>query len=187
MAKKKITPKQKIFAASYAAGKTGAESARLAGYDHADGGKGQASRMLTNANVEAEINRQTLIVLKAADLTENDILQGLMRESALDGQGGPEDQQHGGRIRALELLGKAMPGGMFTDRHVEESAILTGWQLVEQLIRDGCPAMAQGAVTDLSLVVTDAIEQRIRQLSPTIADSLLPMIQASESHRIIDQ
>lgn len=55
--KKELTPRQKIFATAYASGKSGSESARLAGY--ADKHAGQtANKLVSNPQINTYIDEQ---------------------------------------------------------------------------------------------------------------------------------
>jgi hypothetical protein len=171
--RKTLNLREKKFVKAYVkGGGNGAKAAREAGYsDKGTNDASKANQLLKKVQVTEAIETETRKALKAADLTEKHVMQGLMREPGLDGQGGSEDGVQGGRIRAMELCGKALPGGMFTERTVTEEAQLTGSELILKLARDDCPHMAAGAVIDLCLD-SPQMEKELSKVSPEAGDAL---------------
>lgn len=57
MSDKKLTPRQKIFAEAYASGKSGTESAKIAGYADKSAGQ-QANKLISNPQIHTYIDEQ---------------------------------------------------------------------------------------------------------------------------------
>jgi len=115
-ADKALTPKQEAFArkflelgdktaayrAAYAAGGMQAKSVNIA-----------AHKLAKQPNVAARIAELNADAVTKAELTREDILRGLKVEAGTAKEGSA-------RVRSWELLGKAIEGGMFTDRTATE-------------------------------------------------------------------
>lgn len=146
-----LTVKQERFAHNYVknAG-NGAKAARDAGYKSLNGGdRAIASENLAKPHIEGAINEIALKAISAENLTDDDIINGLLKESGLDGKGGPDDAQHGGRIRGLEILAKSR--AMLVDKTIQETPDISGIELCLKMASDSCPNMAVGVVLDLHL------------------------------------
>ncbi len=115
-ADKPLTPKQEAFArkflelgdktaayrAAYDAGRMQAKSVNIA-----------ACKLAKQLNVAARIAELNAQAVTKAELTREDILRGLKVEAGTAKEGSA-------RVRSWELLGKAIEGGMFTDRTATE-------------------------------------------------------------------
>jgi len=113
-ADKPLTPKEQKFArkvlelgdksaayrAAYAAGGMQANSINV-----------NASKLAKKPNVAARIAELNAEAVTKAELTREDILRGLKHEAGMAKEGSA-------RVRSWELLGKAVDGGIFTDRTV---------------------------------------------------------------------
>lgn len=80
---KRLTEKQEAFCQSYLIDFNGARAARDAGYS-VDSAKEEASRLLTNANIQNRINELRLQMGKAFNVTRERIAQELARIGFLD-------------------------------------------------------------------------------------------------------
>ena len=115
-ADKPLTPKQEAFArkvlelgdksaayrAAYDAGGMQAKSVNIA-----------ACKLAKQPNVAARIAELNAEAVTKAELTREDILRGLKHEAGTAKEGSA-------RVRSWELLGKAVDGGIFTDRTASE-------------------------------------------------------------------
>lgn len=116
----KLNARQKAFADNYIATSNMRESYKRAGYDASNDNSASvnATRLMKNENVLNYIAMKTEAVRKLSDdkliLEQQHVLQKLT-EIALFGE------TEGGRIRALELIGKKY--AMFTDKVEHEGSI----------------------------------------------------------------
>ena len=118
-----MNPRQQRFAEEYAANGNGKQAAINAGYAPKTAAA-QASRLLTNANIQKFIKTRTTKTSNKLELTQRYVLDGLMGIAANDGQA------VSARVRAYELLGKHQ--GMFGDQ-IEISQLPNEAQVLEWL------------------------------------------------------
>jgi hypothetical protein len=96
-----LNPRQQRFVELYLSGLTAEESYRRAGYTASpSAARRNASRLLTNADVRAAIDRAA----ERQELTVDWVLGRLKAEAVDRGEGGSASA----RVRALELLGKRL-------------------------------------------------------------------------------
>lgn len=126
MERKGLTPKQQRFVDEYLYDLNATQAAIRAGYSTKTAGQ-QASRLLTNVNIQGEIAAQQRDRAARAEVTKDWVLRRLVsvaerclqHEEAEDEDGEPTGQfefQPQAATRALELVGKHL--GMFVDRRV---------------------------------------------------------------------
>lgn len=125
-----IQSRRLAFAQHIAAGKSGIEAARLAGFKGTDGGlRVTACRLLTQPNVQAMVEQArkastTERIATAVQLKEfwTRIMRG-EETSTVMVQGSPVEVQPtiADRIKAAELLGKTQ--GLFVDRTKQEGEL----------------------------------------------------------------
>ena len=139
---KPLTARQSRFVEEYVKDCNGAQAAIRAGYSE-KAAKEQASRLLTNANIWNEIERQKLEISKKAMVDavwirsklKSNVERAMQAEAVMDNEGNPIGvYKYSGTAanRALELLGKDL--GMFTDR-LEVSLTPGLKQLIQDLAR----------------------------------------------------
>lgn len=162
-----LNARQDAFVRTYVKnGGNGSKTARDVGYSAAGGAdRTHAARLLANGNVQAAIEKETVKFIKAADLTPQDIVDGLLAEAGLNGKK-PKDSHSGSRVRSLELLGKTF--ALFADRQViDENEIIDGRELVLRLSHE-TPAAAIGMAIDLCLLdlqMADALQPATPKLA----------------------
>ncbi len=89
----------------------------------------EAHELLHNHKVAARVDELEGQAAAVAGLDKNAVLAGLLdtaAKAAIWEQAGP-------MARCWELIGKAVAGGMFTDRHQVGQDVLTREQIIEQL------------------------------------------------------
>lgn len=104
-----LTPKQERFVAEYLIDLNATQAAIRAGYS-AKTAQEQGSRLLSNAMVGAAIAEGAGKRLHKAEITAQDVLEGLYVEATRTGEG----SSHGARVSAWGLLGKYHK--LFTDK-----------------------------------------------------------------------
>jgi phage terminase small subunit len=113
-----LNPKQRLFAAHYAASGNGGRSVIAAGYS-AKGADVQAVRLLGNARVKAAVDAALAVQIDRIELKADAVLNGLKKLAF----GAPSDWLTSGtQARCLELLGKHLK--LFTEKH-EVTGLLT--------------------------------------------------------------
>ena len=125
MAKKKLTPKQNKFKQEYLKHFNGTKAYQAAYKVKESVARVNASRLLTNANMQAALAKSTKKQEESAQITVSEIIQDLkilkdrcMQEiQVLNKKGEPTGEYQfdsSGANRSLELLGKHL--AMFTDK-----------------------------------------------------------------------
>ena len=104
-----LTPKQVEFVAQYLVDLNGKQAAIRAGYS-AKTAEVQASKLLSNPKVAAEVARQKHIRSERVNITQEMVLEGLLKEAQRE----DESASHGARVSAYGLLGKHL--GLFVDK-----------------------------------------------------------------------
>lgn len=104
-----LSEKQKRFVAEYLIDLNATQAAIRAGYS-AKTAQEQGSRLLSNVMVAAEIADGAKKRIRKAEITAQDVLEGLYIEATREGEG----SSHGARVSAWGLLGKYHK--LFTDR-----------------------------------------------------------------------
>lgn len=102
---KKLTIKQKIFISEYLIHRNATKAATLAGYSPKTA-RSAGSRLLTNVDISLAIKNGIEKQVKAAEITAQEIIQGLKSVAFSDLIIGSA-----GKLRALELLGQSV--GLF--------------------------------------------------------------------------
>jgi len=108
-AKTGLSDKQKQFVAEYLIDLNATQAAIRAGYS-AKTAQEQGSRLLSNAMVAHAVADGAQKRIVKADVTAQDVIDGLYREATRVGDGA----SHGARVQAWGLLGKYHK--LFTDR-----------------------------------------------------------------------
>jgi phage terminase small subunit len=105
-----LTPKQARFVAEYLLDANATQAAIRAGYSKATA-KQIGSRLLTNVDIRAAVDAKQAKINGKLEITAEKVLRDLeeARIAALT------DGQYSAAIKASELQGKSLPGGMFTD------------------------------------------------------------------------
>lgn len=104
-----LTEKQKRFVAEYLIDLNATQAAIRAGYS-AKTANQQGPRLLVNTGVQQAISQGAQKRVRNAEVTAQDVLEGLYREATREGDGA----SHGARVSAWGLLGKYHK--LFTDR-----------------------------------------------------------------------
>lgn len=105
-----LRAKQQRFVDEYLLDLNATQAAIRAGYS-ARTAKVQGARLLTNANVEAAVEAGRSRMRKKAQVTQDDVVSGLVEEAKYRGDGA----SHGARVTAWTQLGKML--GLFPDKH----------------------------------------------------------------------
>jgi len=105
----KLTPKQERFVSEYLIDLNGTQAAIRAGYSPKTANE-QAARLLANVSVAAEVAKRSRKHAERAEITAQDVLQGLHKEATREDEG----SSHSARVSAWGLLGKYHK--LFTDR-----------------------------------------------------------------------
>ncbi len=167
---KPLTPQQVRFCQLFIESDSATEACVAAGYSEKSAAS-QASRLLKNANVMAEITRRQEEASKRADIREDDVIKMLVqvRDEAR------EAKQFGPCVRAIELIGKKM--GMFIDKHlVGNASEHTDEEIAAGLARataDGDPVLARTLFRNaLAGIPPDSFDPR-PELSDDQIDALI--------------
>lgn len=104
-----LSEKQKRFVAEYLIDLNATQAAIRAGYSPKTAQE-QGSRLLSNVMVAAAIAEGAKRRIRKAEITAQDVLEGLYIEATREGEG----SSHGARVSAWGLLGKYHK--LFTDR-----------------------------------------------------------------------
>ncbi len=104
-----LTPRQQRFCELFIQCDSATEACLKAGYSE-KGADRQASRLLRNVGVMAEITRRREAASKRAEIDEDAVLKMLLE----DREAARAAKQYGPAVRAAELLGRKL--GMFKDR-----------------------------------------------------------------------
>jgi phage terminase small subunit len=104
-----LNAKQRAFVREYRQSKNATESAKKAGYSP-NSAHAQGCRLLKHAEVKAAIDDAEAKAAEKCELDRAWVLERLAAEA--------EDQDNNGnaRIRAVELIGRAVEGGIFKDK-----------------------------------------------------------------------
>jgi phage terminase small subunit len=116
-----LTPRQQLFVLSYVAAPNAAAAARAAGYSEKTA-KQQGARLLTNANVAAEIGRRQAEVSSELEITAENVLLSMARVAFVDPRrlfdedGGLKpvrelDDNMAGAISSIEVITRPARGG----------------------------------------------------------------------------
>ena len=106
-----LTPRQQRFCELFIQCDSATEACLKAGYSE-KGADRQASRLLRNVGVMAEITRRREAASKRAEIDEDAVLKMLLE----DREAARAAKQYGPAVRAAELLGRKM--GMFIDKRI---------------------------------------------------------------------
>ncbi len=106
-----LTPQQLRFCQLFIESNNATEACLAAGYSEKSAAS-QASRLLKNVNVLAEIARRQEEAAKRADIREDDVIKMLLEDRA----GARKAKQYGPSVRAAELIGRKF--GMFVDKRL---------------------------------------------------------------------
>lgn len=104
-----LTEKQRRFVAEYLIDLNATQAAIRAGYS-AKTANEQGARLLANVSVRAKVAEGADKRIRKAEITAQDVLDGLYREATREGEG----SSHGARVSAWGLLGKYHK--LFTDK-----------------------------------------------------------------------
>jgi phage terminase small subunit len=105
-----LNPKQKRFVAEYLIDGNATQAAIRAGYSAKTAAQG-AAQLLSNIKVRAAVDAAQAKINGKLEITAEKVLRDLEEARA----GALKDGQFSAAIRASELQGKSLPGGMFTD------------------------------------------------------------------------
>jgi len=127
-----LTPKQQRFVRAYL--KTGnASQAYRDSYDCNGSADTTINRnahaLLQNAKIAARVEQLEQEAAEVARLDKSMVLAVLLQTA----RNAEKWEQAGPAARCWELLGKALGGGMFTDRHQVGQDVLSREQIIEQL------------------------------------------------------
>jgi len=175
-----LTLKQKRFVDEYVANNgNGSKAARDAGYSELVAAV-QAHENLRKPKIVRTIRNRIKEGIDANNITPQDTVNALINEAGLSKDGTPSDSQHGGRVRAIELIGKTQ--SIFKDVTVNEGPELTGVDAVLKTAQDNMPNTAVGLVIDLCLSPIETamaldkagfadIASKVRDLLPTVGSN----------------
>ena len=104
-----LTAKQRAFIREYRVCGNATEAALKAGYSK-KGARQQGSALLTNPAIANELQEAEAKVAEKCEVDREYVLRGLKAEAELD------DNRSSERTAALVALGKAVDGGIFTDK-----------------------------------------------------------------------
>ena len=110
-----MTPRQQRFCELFIQCDSATEACLKAGYSE-KGADRQASRLLRNVGVMAEITRRREAASKRAEIDEDAVLKMLLA----DREAARKAKQFGPSVRAAELIGRKL--GMFIDKHLVGNA-----------------------------------------------------------------
>lgn len=120
-----LNEKQRLFVAGIIAGKTHTQAAIDAGYSKRSA-HSQAYDLLKNPEIKALLDKNEERVFRAAQASRHFVVAGLMDEA----EGVKKDTTAASRTRALELLGKALPGGSIFEERVKNESTVVGYTVV---------------------------------------------------------
>ncbi len=127
-----LTPKQQRFVRGYLKTGNASEAYRQA-YDCNGSSDTTINRnahaLLQNAKIAARVEQLEQEAAEVARLDKSMVLAGLLQTA----RNAEKWEQAGPAARCWELIGKAVGGGMFTDRHPVGQDTLSREQLIEQL------------------------------------------------------
>ena len=106
-----LTPRQQRFCELFIQCDSATEACLKAGYSE-KGADRQASRLLRNVGVMAEITRRREAASKRAEIDEDAVIKMLLE----DREAARKAKQYGPAVRAVELLGRKL--AMFSDKHL---------------------------------------------------------------------
>lgn len=124
MRKNRLTPKQKVFISEYVHLKNATRAAIAAGYSPKTA-RSSGSRLLTNVDISTAIEILLAEQLHKADVTSDSVLQELKRVAFAD----VSEQVYGGKLRAIELLGKSL--GLFGEKEKTERPQMSASMLLD--------------------------------------------------------
>ena len=115
---KSFTSKQRIFISEYLIHKNATKSAINAGYSRKTA-KSAGSRLLTNVDISSAISKSIAEQIGKAGVTAHDLIVEL-KKIAFDEF--PDHRKASAKVRALELLGKAI--GIFNDQEKQVAEVI---------------------------------------------------------------
>jgi phage terminase small subunit len=122
-----LTAKQAQFVAEYLIDLNATQAAIRVGYSEKTANI-QGPRLLSNVSIAAAISEATKKRIRAAEITAQDVLEGLRVEATRTGEG----TSHGARVSAWGLLGKYH--NLFTDNvNISGGLTLTHEQALDEL------------------------------------------------------
>ena len=128
----KLTPKQSAFIDEYTIDKNAAAAAVRAGYSQKTVAQ-LASRLLTNVNIQAEVNKRLAKLSDNAQITAEYVLNGF--KSVAERCMADETFDQAGANKSLEMLGKYLR--LFTDNvNVKMDAVIEHKQDLSKLSKD---------------------------------------------------
>lgn len=165
-----LTPRQQRFCELFIQCDSATEACLKAGYSE-KGADRQASRLLRNVGVMAEITRRREAASKRAEIDEDAVLKMLLE----DREGARKAKQYGPSVRAAELIGRKF--GMFVDKRlVGEIREHTDEEIAAGLARataDGDPVLARALFRNaLKGIPPDSFDPR-PELSDNQIDALI--------------
>ena len=101
--KKLLSPRRQRFCEIYPWCSSGTEAAKLAGYAHKDA-RNQASRLLANADIVAEITRQREIGAERANIKPEDVINRVLQ----DIDGARESKNWTSVMKGNDMLGRRL-------------------------------------------------------------------------------
>ena len=169
-ANKPLTPRQQRFCELFIQCDSATEACLKAGYSE-KGADRQASRLLRNVGVMAEITRRREAASKRAEIDEDAVIKMLLE----DREAARKAKQYGPAVRAAELLGRKL--AMFSDKHlVGGTRERTDEEVAAGLARataGGDPALARTLFRNaLARIPPDTFDPR-PELSDDEIDALL--------------
>ena len=127
-----LTPKQQQFVRAYLKTGNASEAYRQA-YDCNGSNEATIARraheLIHDGKIAARVEQLEQEAAEVARLDKSMVLAGLLQTA----RNAEKWEQAGPAARCWELLGKALGGGMFTDRHQVGQDVLTREQIIEQL------------------------------------------------------
>lgn len=114
-----ISAQQRLFVSHYLVDLNAAGAAVLAGYSRATASQ-IGYNLLKKEGIRREVERQIMDRLERLRVTQDDVVEGLLREARLEGEG----STHAARVSAWGLLGKHL--GMFADKREVGGGVIDG-------------------------------------------------------------
>ena len=132
-----MTDRQKAFVEEYLKDMNAAAAYRRAGYKASSDqiASANAARLIANESIRAEIDKAIQDRSVRTGVTQDMVIEGLLKEARLDGEG----SSHSARVTAWTQLGKHLK--LFTEKHEhtgkDGGPLETRLQIVEEIVDAG--------------------------------------------------